>query len=85
MHRSLSAVPSPRPARYRASPAALLAPALTRTRTLGPGQAQAVGIAYYGFRNEQAASYASACVGFLTGHPGGAHLHISTVAAHYSS
>ena len=32
--------------------------------------AQKEGIQYYGFRNEQAASYASACVGFLTQMPG---------------
>ena len=31
---------------------------------------QAEGINYYGFRNEQAASYAAGAVGFLTGRPG---------------
>ena len=32
--------------------------------------AQREGIAYYGFRNEQAASYAAGAVGYLTGRPG---------------
>ncbi|REJ76484.1 MAG: oxalyl-CoA decarboxylase [Acidobacteria bacterium] len=32
--------------------------------------AQAEGIRYYGFRNEQAASYAAGAVGYLTGRPG---------------
>lgn len=32
--------------------------------------AQREGIKYYGFRNEQAASYAAAAVGYLTGRPG---------------
>jgi len=32
--------------------------------------AQEVGIAYYGMRNEQAASYAAQAVGYLTGRPG---------------
>ncbi len=34
------------------------------------GAAQREGINYYGFRNEQAASYAAAAVGYLTGRPG---------------
>ena len=34
------------------------------------GAAQQEGIAYYGFRNEQAASYAAGAVGYLTGRPG---------------
>ena len=33
-------------------------------------EAQAVGIEYYGMRNEQAASYAAQAVGYLTGRPG---------------
>lgn len=33
-------------------------------------EAQKVGLKYYGFRNEQAASYAAAAVGYLTGRPG---------------
>ena len=33
-------------------------------------EAQKVGLNYYGFRNEQAASYAAAAVGYLTGRPG---------------
>ena len=32
--------------------------------------AQAAGIRFIGFRNEQAAGYAAACYGFITGHPG---------------
>jgi 2-hydroxyacyl-CoA lyase 1 len=35
--------------------------------------AQREGIKYYGFRNEQAASYAAAAVGYLTGRPGMIH------------
>ena len=31
---------------------------------------QANGIKYYGFRNEQAASYAASMTGYLTGRPG---------------
>ena len=31
---------------------------------------QAAGLKYYGCRNEQAASYAAGCVGYLTGRPG---------------
>ncbi len=33
-------------------------------------EAQRAGIKYYGFRNEQAASYAAAAIGYLTGRPG---------------
>jgi len=33
-------------------------------------ESQKVGIKFYGFRNEQAASYAAAAVGYLTGRPG---------------
>src|SRR4249920_2241230 len=32
--------------------------------------AQRAGVPYYGFRNEQAASYAAGAVGYLTGRPG---------------
>lgn len=31
---------------------------------------QAEGINYYGFRNEQAASYAASAIGYMTGRPG---------------
>ena len=44
--------------------------ALAGTDVILPSFLQAVGIRYIGFRNEQAAGYAAAASGFLTGVPG---------------
>lgn len=45
-------------------------PGMCKKSSLGLSHAQAVGIRFIGFRNEQAAGYAAAACGYLTGVPG---------------